>query len=64
MCEARGAGGNLIETQGLVGSVSVRNTHRGATRSIGVSADALVGDIEVFAITVEESHSASESANF
>src|ERR1700688_3744168 len=54
MSEARGTGGDLIEAQNLVGSVRMRNAHRGATRSIGVPADALVGDIEVFAITVEQ----------
>ena len=52
--EARGAGGDLIEAQDLVGSVRMRNAHRDATRSIRVTADALVGDIEVLAITVEE----------
>jgi hypothetical protein len=43
-----------VETQDLVGSVSVRNAHRGAARSIRMTADALVRYVEIFAITVEE----------
>jgi hypothetical protein len=52
--EARGTGGDLIECQELVSSVSMGDAHRGATRSIGVADDALVGDIEIIAIAVEE----------
>ncbi len=54
MREARGTGGDLVEAQNLVGAIGMRDAHRGAARSIGVPDDALVGDIEVFAIAVEQ----------
>ena len=54
MREARGAGGDVVEAQELVGPVGMGNAHRGAAGAIGVTADAFVGNVQMLAITVEE----------
>jgi hypothetical protein len=53
------AGGDFVEAEDLVASLAVafrgvRDPHRRPARAIGVAGDALVGDVELVAVTVEQ----------
>ena len=54
MREARGAGGDRVEAQNLVAAIRMGDAHGRTARAIGMTRDALMRDVEIFAVAVEQ----------